>query len=215
VPLTSSELENPPYSSWRQVAGYFDGDGNVGLEVVKRVLRFKLRYVDTWKPQIASIAIFLEQHGLRFSNIGRDEKTGNWQPAYRLDIAEVKSVLTAAKAMLRYTVKKRVELQIVIDYLEGRITGNTAIASFNAEVRSGRRRGKIRAEAVPYTKQDGLRLSKLENARRARAAYAVRVSPKVQEEIRRDHLELKLGHVRLSKKYGYSSRVIRRVLAAR
>jgi len=214
VPVTSSELETPPYHSWRQVAGYFDGDGNVGLEVVKRALRFKLRYVDTWKPQIVSIAIFLERHDLRFSKIGRDEKTGNWQPAYRLDITEVKSVLTAARAMLRYTVKKRAELQIVIDYLEGRITGNTAIASFNAEVRSGRRRGKIRAEAVPYTRQDGLRLSKLENARKARATYAVHVSPEVQESIRKDHQVLKLGQMRLSKKYGYSLHVIRRVLGA-
>lgn len=30
------------YTSWEQVAGYFDGDGNVGVEVVKYVLKFKL-----------------------------------------------------------------------------------------------------------------------------------------------------------------------------
>ena len=39
--------ECPPYSAWEQVAGYFDGDGNVGLELVERVLRLKLRFVDT------------------------------------------------------------------------------------------------------------------------------------------------------------------------
>ena len=28
-----ADLVPPAYSSWKQVAGYFDGDGNVGLEV--------------------------------------------------------------------------------------------------------------------------------------------------------------------------------------
>ena len=73
------EFESSPCSSWSQVAGDFDGDGIVGLEVVKRVSRLKLRFVDTW-PQIMSIAALLEGHGLRFSNIGRDEKARNWQP---------------------------------------------------------------------------------------------------------------------------------------
>ena len=117
--------------------------------------------------------------------------------------------------MLRYTVKKRSELQVVIEYLEGRITGNRAIELFNREVRSGRRRGKIRTEDIPYTRADGLRKSKLENAKKARASYAVNVDPESQKRIKEDHLNLKLGHIRLSKKYGYSVSVIRRVLGER
>jgi hypothetical protein len=214
VPPVKEDQLQEGYTSWKQVAGYFDGDGNVGIEVVKKVLRFKIRFVDTWKPQIRSIEYFLSSNGLCCSSIGNGKKRGKWQPAYRLDVVEVRSVLEAARAMLPFTVKKREELQTVINYLEGRITGNDAIASFNEGVRLGRRRGKVRNEVVPYTRPDGLRLGKLENARRARAAYAVDVKPDVQEAIRRDHTDRKLGHVRLSRKYGYSVSVIRRVLGA-
>jgi len=91
--------------------------------------------------------------------------------------------------MLPYVVKKKEDLQIAINYIEGRITGNT--------------------------RDEGLRLSKLENARKARAAYAVDVSNEIQERIKEDHSSGKLGQVRLSKKYGYSVSEIRRVLGAR
>ena len=210
----SSEYCSASYNSWKQVSGYFDGDGNVGLEVVKRVLKFKLRFVDTWRPQISSVSEFLSTKGINCGSIGKGEKNGAWQAAYRLDVAEVRSVLKAAKAMLSFTVKKNAELQVAIDYLENKITGNQAIRALNEEVLSGRRRGKIRKETLPQTRIEGLRLAQLENARNARAAYAVDVPGDIQEMIRADHSGLKLGHIRLARKYGYSTHVIRRVLAA-
>jgi len=124
-------------------------------------------------------------------------------------------VLRAAKAMLPYVVKKKEDLQIAIDYIEGRITGNEALNLFNNEVRMGRRKGKIREANLPYKRHEGLRLSKLENARKARAAYAVSVSDAIQKEIRADHWRHKLSFVKLSMKYGCSVSVIRRVLGAR
>ncbi len=202
------------YSSWRQVAGYFDGDGNVGLEVVRHVIRLRIRFVDTWKPQIDSIWKFLRGRGISTSAVGRDLKDV-WQAAYRLDITEINSVLRAAKAMLRFTVKKREDLRIAIAYLEGKMTGNEAIEAFNQEVREGRRRGKIRELSVPYTRDAGIKLAKLENATKARAAYAVNVTPEVQERIRRDRSVLRLSLVTLGNKYGYSVSVIRRILGTR
>jgi len=120
------------YTSWSQLSGYFDGDGNVGLEVLKRVLRFKIRFVDTWKPQIDSIATFLAQQGINCGCVGKGDKRGTWQAAYRLDIVEVGSVLETAKSMLVGTVKKRTELQAVIDYLEG---GGQAMRSWKSSTR--------------------------------------------------------------------------------
>ncbi|HXY56704.1 MAG TPA: LAGLIDADG family homing endonuclease, partial [Nitrososphaerales archaeon] len=88
------------YSSWKQVSGYFEGDGNVGLEVSKRTLRFKIRFVDTWKPQIESIAAFLSRRGIKCGAVGNSTSPGPWQTAYRLDIVGVESVARAAKAMM-------------------------------------------------------------------------------------------------------------------
>ena len=58
-------------------------------------------------------------------------------------------------------------------------------------------------------------MAQLENARKARAAYAVNVSEGTKARIRKDHQDLKLGHNRLSRKYGYSASVIRRILGER
>ena len=207
--------EQNGYSSWQQVSGYFDGDGNVGIEFAKRILRIKIRFVDTRRPQVDSIRGFLRRRKVNTGHVGREDKKGVWQAAHRFDVTEVESVLKAAKAMLPYVVKKRGDLQIAIDYIEGRITGNEALSLFNNEVRRGRRRGRIRELNLPYARQEGIRLSRLENARRARAAHAVNVSPGVQRQIRADHASGRLGHIRLSRKYGYSRSVIRRVLGAR
>ena len=72
-----------------------------------------------------------------------------------------------------------------------------------------------REARLPFTRQEGLRLSQLENARKARAAYAVNITPEMQEQIKKDNSEGKLGHIRLSRKYDCSVSVIRRILGAR
>jgi len=204
----------PGYKSWEQVEGYFDGDGNVGLEIRKRVLHLRIRFVDTWKPQIESIKAFLNNRKIATGRIGQDNKVAQ-SPVYRLEVAEVASVLRTAKKLFQLCVKKREGLRITIDYLEWRITGNEAVAAFNEEVVIGRRRSVARDANIPYTREEGIRLSKLENAEKARAAYAVHVPPVEAELIRSDHTDKGLGSFRLAKKYGYSEKVIRRILACR
>ena len=131
----------------------------------------------------------------------RQRREGRKLAAPRADLASpARSVLMAAKALLRHTVKKRAELQVVIDHLEGRIRGNHAIGAFSGGARLGRRRGRIRAEDVPFTRREGPRLSRPENARTAREAHAVSVTDALQDDIRRDHLDFGLGHSRLSEK---------------
>ena len=181
---------------------------------MKRVLRFKTRFVDTWKPQIDSIAAFLALRGISCGSIGKGDKKGAWQAAYRLDVVEVGGVLKT-KSMLTSTVRKRTELQAAIDYLEGRMTGNQILEVFNGAVKSGRRRGKVRFEDIPFTREEGLRLSRLENARNARAAHAVNVGDDIQELVRTDHRVGRLGCLRLSRKYGLSTNVVRRFLGVR
>jgi hypothetical protein len=209
----ADEVPVDRYGFWQQVGGYFDGDGNVGLEVVKYVLRFKLRFSDTWRLQIEAIKGHLDSQGIIITALAH-EPHSNKKDACRIEVGAIESVLRMAKAMLPYCVKKAEDLRIVIDYLQGRITGNQAIARFNYEVMVGRRSGYIREQNLPYSRSEGLRLSQPENARRARAAHAIKVSCEIQDRIRKDLLELKFGHVRLSKKYGCSASV-RRILGAR
>ena len=199
------------YSSWRQVSGYFDGDGNVGVEIVKNVLRLRVRFIDTWRPQVEAIQTFLIGQRLRMTRIVVEKSAGR-SDAYRLEISGMSSVLRASKAMLPYCVKKAEDLRIAIDYLENRITGDVAITRLNNEVLSGRRSGNLRNASLPLTRSQGTRKKQLENARMARLAHAVQVEETVQEQIRNDHSLAGLGIIRLSRKYGYSNSVIRRIL---
>jgi hypothetical protein len=183
------------------------------VEVVKYIIKFKLRFSDTWKAQILAIKSFLNRKGISTSELWHETRS-NRLDAYRIEVSSIAGVLAAAKAMLPFCVKKAEDLQILIDYLEGRLNGNQAIERFNEEVRIGRRSGFIRTPTVPHTRMEGLRIKHLENAGKARAAYAVRVSEAIQKEIRKDHWRHKLSFVKLSKKYGYSESVIRRILRA-
>ena len=206
--------ERERYQSWQQVGGYFDGDGNVGIEVVMYILRFKLRFSDTWRPQIETIKSFLNDQSIRTTKVWCESNAGRLD-AFRIDVVAARSVLDAGKAMIPFCAKKAEDLRIMIDYLEGRITGNQAIARYNEEVRIGRRSGFMRSLTLPYTRARGLRIKEQENTRKARAAYAVHVSEETQREIRKDHGRHKLSFVKLGKKYGYSVSVIRRVLRSR
>ena len=142
------------YQSWRQLAGYFDGDGNVGLSVVKYVLRFRMRFSDTWEPQIQAIKSFLTEKGNTASRIWR-ETNERKRDAFKIDINSLDSVLRAAKAMLPFCAKKAEDLRITVEYLEGRITGSQAIGRFNEEVRIGRRSGYFRNPKLSLHKARG------------------------------------------------------------
>lgn len=143
------------------------------------------------------------------------EKSVGRNDAYRLEISGLANVLRVAKAMYPFCAKKAEDLRIAIDYLEDRITGDQAIGRLNQEVISLRRAGIIRKFSLPFTRSQGTRVKQLENAKKARAAYAVNIQADVQEKIMNDHARLGLGTIRLSKKYGYSQSVIRRVLGRR
>jgi len=182
--------------------------------VVRYVIRFRIRFSDTWEPQTRSVKKFMPRNGIVSTQVGREKARKGQLDPFRIDIGAISSVLKAGKAMLPFCVKKAEDLSIVIDYLEGRITGNEAITRLNAEVRLGRRSGFERALTLPYTRSEGLRKAQIENARNARAAYAVRVPAETERRIRQDHAERKLGHILLSRKYGYSVSVIRRILGA-
>jgi hypothetical protein len=61
------------------------------------------------------------------------------------------------------------------------MSANEAILAFHEEVRGGRRREKIREAGPPFTRDEGLRMAQLENARHARDAHAVNVSSETKE----------------------------------
>ena len=205
--LDSSPTE---YESWEQVAGYFDGDGNVRIDVGAFVLRLGVRFADTWKPQLDAIHTFLAKQGITLGSVGPEKRKGQ-RPMYRLDVGEIESTIRVMRFLLPLCVKKHEDLRIALDYFEDKITGNEAIRLLDNLWAIGRRRGTNHDANLPYTRSEGLRMHKLTNAKKARDAHRVKVPLDIKEQIKEDR-KLGLTKRSLEEKYGYTQRVVERVL---
>lgn len=150
----------PEYTSWRQVAGYFDGDGTIATSDISNQpykLGLSLIFVDQSAEQIANVRNFLHRHSLRTSNILKSSKG----TADIVVVSEFNSVKRMLGCMLPFLCKKAREARAALDYYQGEITGTEVIAT-SQEVVAGRRERRSRKVQlnVPYKRPDGDRIMK-------------------------------------------------------
>jgi len=121
TPGRDSNLLSPNYDNWCAVAGYFDGDGGLDVGVRKYALHFVLNFVDNWPPQLWQIKLFLEREGARVGAV-RSAGVGG----FKVEVAVIESLMRCAEAMLetRCLFKKRGELEMMLNYFNGKVTGN-------------------------------------------------------------------------------------------
>jgi hypothetical protein len=105
------------YGDWRQVAGYFDADGNAAYDPGKWVLFPRLCFLDNFRPQITMVQGFLVSQEIH-AWCDSQAHLGAW----RIGIARAESVYKAVVMMRPYLHKKREEIVAIIDYLDSRIT---------------------------------------------------------------------------------------------
>jgi len=151
----------PIYKSWRQVAGYFDGDGTIGISDTTNQpykLSLSLIFVDQSFDQIKNVRDFLTRCRVRTSNILKTSKGS----AHMVAISEFKAVKRFLRCMLPFLYKKANEARSALEYYDGKITGNELLAVFREEVEAGRRERRERKVAldVPFTRPDGDRIMK-------------------------------------------------------
>lgn len=140
------------YTNWCAVAAFFDGDGGLSVEPRSFTLHWSLSFVDNWPPQLLQIKSFLERHGIEAS-MPRRSGHGGW----KIQISSIESLKKVGRLMLetRCLVKKRGEVEVMLQYFEGKMTGTEVGSFFNNEVRIGKRTGKIRRFDVPFTYPQG------------------------------------------------------------
>ena len=116
------------YDNWCAVAGFFDGDGGLDVEVRKNTLHWVLNFTDNWPPQLAQVKNFLEANSVR---VGRVRPTG--VGGFKVEVAAVDSLVRCAQSMLGTTCvfKKRRELECMVNYFGGKLTGNDVIGLLN------------------------------------------------------------------------------------
>lgn len=215
IPQSSERytLENRPrrgYNSWRQVAGYFDGDGAVYVSIKKYVLKIRLCFYDAWKPQLEGIKAFLETRGIRTRQLAvQRKKLGD---VWYLTISDAINIRVIARKILPFLCKKRGDLLIALGYLDGKLTAEEAIAELNESVNDKRRSGYIRKATIPYTRSEGTILGRRQGAEAGASAVRVAVPLSLQERIRKDRMKRGSTLSELQLKYGYSIHVVRRIL---
>jgi len=199
------------YQDWRQVSGYFDGDGCADFDQGKWVLHPKLLFCDNFRPHLEMLTQFL---------VSRDIRTHTISPtrgAWKFGVGEAESVRRMASMMWPYCSKKSGEVKAVLDYLDNKITGSQLVEVFNESVRMGNRTGKIRVVDMPYTKEEGQALR--EKKRREQALELVAANTIITEDlidkIRESLLSGEATNGELAKRYNVSAATISRALYGR
>jgi hypothetical protein len=199
------------YEDWKQVSGYFDGDGCADFDPGKWVLHPKLLFCDNFRPHLEMLIAFL---------VSRDIKThalSSTRGAWKFGVGEAESVHLMASMMLPYCSKKREEVRAVLDYLDNKITGSRLIEVFNESVRMGNRTGKIRIADMPYTREEGQALR--EEKRREQALELVAtntiITADLIDKIRESLLSGEATNGELAKRYNVSAATISRALYGR
>ena len=211
--MTCYDTKN--YTSWKQVAGYFDGDGTIGFSDLSNVpfkLGLSLIFTDQSVEQIANIRTFLKKRGIKTSHVLKT--TTN---AFIVAVSQYLSVKKTLRSMLPFLSKKRNEAKAALDYYASRISGNELIAIFQKEVEAGRReRRPHRQLDVPFLHRDGAFLMREVRRSRLRDAlgrFRAKVTPEDFARIRERHFDHNTRIKDLMTKYPqYSKETIRRIL---
>jgi hypothetical protein len=152
------------YKTWGELAGYFDGDGTIELNVHLFTIETRLAFDENWRPHLEGIRNFLFERSIICGAVRKKESFNTWH----LVIAHSDSVIRMAEELVKYTVKKRGELQAALHYLKSETTAEEFVREFNEFVRMGERTGKIRPQAPPYTRSIGKELALRVHLGRAR-----------------------------------------------
>ena len=143
------------YKNWGELAGYFDGDGTIEVNVHLFTVELRLAFDENWKPHLEGIRNFLETRGIICGQVRKKESFNTWH----LVISRKSGVNKMAGELSKHCVKKKAELLFVLDYLNDRITACEFVQEMNHFVRIGERTGKIRKDAPPFTLSDGKQLA--------------------------------------------------------
>jgi hypothetical protein len=188
-------------ADWKQVAGYFDGDGCIIMRIGKFVLIFYLHLGRRLLGTARTIASFVNGGESRIR--GPYDLPG--QDAHSFRITRMREVLSIAEKIAPWTFKKRRELQVVIDYYRNVITGDAAAKIMNEQFLSRCRSGRIVEVSLPYTRDDGKRL----------ARGRLGLSDKQLDEIRSLYLSSDVSSYELAIRYGVSDTTIRNIAKRR
>ncbi len=141
------------YRSWRETAGYSDGDGGLLLTPEMYTLSLGFDWADSYGPQLDGVRRFLVSEGLKPERV---YALGGEKPVWHLRLSNRCDLLTALIEMVPFLIKKKRQAESVIRYLRDEITGEQLVEDFNRAILDGTRLGYMRSLKMPYTHSQGV-----------------------------------------------------------
>jgi hypothetical protein len=142
------------YSTWAQVAGYFDGDGSIVIRKISRgrpfTLNISLELADQSRMQINMIRDFLVFEHIKTGRLAFRSR------AWRLEVGTTEGVLKMLDKMIPFLCKKVSEARATIGYLNDKITGNEFQGILLREVKAGNRERVGIQVDLPWVRSEGL-----------------------------------------------------------
>jgi len=209
--LETFKTERESYKTWAELAGYFDGDGTVEFSVDSFTIHIRLAFDENWEKHLQGIASFLRRKGVSAGKVRKKESFNTWH----LVVSNIEGVRRMARALIPHAVKKGRELQAVLSYFRDEITGDQFVNVMNAEVSSGQRTGKLRPNGPRFTHSEGVKASRRMGEAKRRSRRLTPIPQTVVNRILKDWREGNFALAILSRRYGYSPRIVKRVIADR
>ncbi len=128
------------YSTWEQVAGYFDGDGTIGIKFGLYTIQLLAVWSDTDAEQIRHVYQFLESEGMSPERPHLRHGSGRSRDAYNLALSEEGGLLKVLQLILPFVDKKKGQVEGAISYLEDRITADQFVDVLNRAIKQAKRR---------------------------------------------------------------------------
>jgi hypothetical protein len=200
-----------PYSDWKQVAGFFDGDGANNFVPRKHVLHPNLGFCDNYYQHITMLRKFLICRGIKTWALSHEGER------WKFGVGQAESVYKVATSMLPYLFKKREEVRAIVDYFDNRITATQMVEVFNESVRIGNRVGKIKTLDISYTRREGQALGKIavsEQSKKLCESNRI-LSDEELEQIRQEIIAGTASNGELAERYGVSATTITRAVFGR
>lgn len=199
--------EKPTYTTWHQVAGYFDGDRGVTANPEMYTISLGLDWADTFRPQLEGVRRFLTMEGMMPQRIYASSKP---RPVWHLRLSNRSDLLRAMPRMAPLLIKKRDQVAAAILYLSNQVTGEQLMQAFNRAIADGTRSGYHRAVEMPYIHSQGVAKAKENLGKGPTARW--KISSEVMDRAR-SRKETGATLREICEAFGVSSSSIQRALA--
>lgn len=151
--VTEHSDDGLSYGSWRETAGYSDGDGGLLLTPEKYTVSLGFDWADTYRPQLEGVSKFLFREGLKPERI---YALGKSNLVWHLRLSNQADLLKALTGLVPFLIKKQKQAEAAIHYLRDEITAEQLVEAFNEAIRVGTRSGYTRSLRMPYTHSQGV-----------------------------------------------------------